>query len=181
MVYVRSETGNSILFVGTNDPNDVPTIPPNGTNHVLRVHVYYVSSFTEAGDNIPSLHRISLEAGPVLVDEMIVSGVENFQVQLGFDTQQPEPDGEANTYVNPDSTVINWADTVDLARIRGARLWMMLRSERPQKTAPAPSTYSMGGADFTPSAIGDSTLGEFKRLLISGVYDLRNFPLQAPN
>jgi type IV pilus assembly protein PilW len=183
VVYVRSETGNSILFVGTNDPNDIPTIPPNGTNHVLRMHVYYVSDFTEvSGDGVPSLHRISLEAGPTLVDEMIVSGVENFQVQLGFDTQQPEPDGEANTYVNPDSTIINWADTVDLARIRGARLWLMLRSERPQKTAPAPITYSMGGEDFTPPSIGSATYpGEFKRLLISGVYDLRNFPLQAPN
>lgn len=182
VVYLRSETGNSILFVGTNDPNDVPTIPPNGTNHVLRMHVYYVSNFTEvAGDGVPSLHRISLEAGPVLTDEMIVSGVENFQVQLGFDTQQPEPDGKANTYVNPDSTIINWADTVDLARIRGARLWLMLRSDRPQKTAPTPVTYSMGGENFTPSAIGDPTIGEFKRLLISGVYDLRNFPLQAPN
>jgi len=181
VVYVRSETGNSILFVGTNDPNDVPAIPPNGTNHVLNVHVYYVSDFTEvAGDGIPSLHRIALQAGPVMVDEMIVSGVENFQVQLGFDTQQPEPDGKANTYINANSTIINWADTVDLARVRGARLWLMLRSERPQKTAPAPITYSIGGEDFSPSAISDPIIGEFKRLLISGVYDLRNFPLQAP-
>ncbi|MDH3451794.1 MAG: PilW family protein [Gammaproteobacteria bacterium] len=181
VVYVRSETGNSILFVGPADPNDVPTIPPNGSNHVLRMHIYYVADFTEvAGDGIPSLHRVSLEAGPTLVDEMIVSGVENFQVQLGYDTAQPEPDGEVNSYVNADSLIIDWTDTVDMARVRGARLWLMLRSGRPQKTAPTPPTYSMGGADFTPAAIGNPVIGEFKRLLISGVYDLRNFPLQAP-
>ncbi len=181
VVYVRSETGNSILFVGPADPNDVPTIPANGSNHVLRMHVYYVADFTEvAGDGIPSLHRLSLEAGPTLVDEMIVAGVENFQVQLGYDTRQPEPDGKANTYVNADNTIVNWNDTVDMARVRGARLWLLLRSERPQKTAPAPATYVMGGESFTPSPVGNPALGEFKRMLVSGVFDLRNFPLQAP-
>ncbi len=180
VVYVRSETGNSVLFRGTGNAADVPAFPTNGTNHVLRMHIYYVANFTEvAGDGVPSLHRISLEAGPTLVDEMIVSGVENFQVQLGFDTQQPEPDGKPNLYINPDSAIINWANPVDMARVRGARIWMLLRSDRGQRTAPAPVTYSIGGADFTPTAT-DPVAGNYKRLLVSGVYDLRNFPLQAP-
>jgi type IV pilus assembly protein PilW len=183
VVYVRSETGNSVLFRGTLDPNDVPTIPPNGTNHVLRVHIYYVRSYTETvGDGIPALMRISLDPGPALNEEMIVPGVENFQVQLGFDTQQPEPDGKANTYINADSTIIDWTDTVDMARVRGARIWLLLRSDRPQKTAPTPPTFSMGGENYPPASIGSATYpGEYKYMLISCVYDLRNFPLQAPN
>ena len=169
VVYVRSAPGNSVLFVGTNDPNDVPSEPTNGQNHVLQTALYYVSDFTEtAGDGLPSLHRITLGPGPALTDEMIAPGVENFQVQVGFDSEQPLPDGKSNMYINADSNEINWNDPADLARVRSVRVWVLLRSETVQKAVSSPGTYEMAGETVAPE-------GNYKRLLLSGVFDVRNF------
>lgn len=168
VIYVRSAPGNSVIFVGTGNAEDVPAQPANGTNHVLQTSVYYVSDFTEtAGDGLPSLHRITLTPGPTLVDEMIVPGVENFQIQVGFDSDE-NVDARANVYMNADNGELNWNDPADLVRVRSVRIWILLRSEELQATVTSPGTYEMGGDTITPD-------GNYKRLLLSGVFDIRNF------
>ncbi len=170
VVYVRSAVGNSVLFIGTGDEDDVPNQPINGTNHTLQTSIYYVADFTETpGDGLPSLHRITLNPGPQLVDEMIVPGVENLQVQVGYDTDEPTPDGRANFYVNADNAEVNWADPASLTRVRSVRVWLLLRSQEVQQAVSGPGTYEMGGSTITPD-------GNYKRLLLSGVYDIRNYP-----
>jgi len=74
--------------------------PAQSQTHDVVVHGYYVSQDSTIGAGIPSLRRKTLVAGPLLQDEEVIPGVEDFQVQYGVDTSG---DGAANRYVNPNN------------------------------------------------------------------------------
>lgn len=168
VVYVQSDPTQGRLFVGG---GAVPTINPN-QNFPIQAVGYYVSDFTETpGDGLPSLHRVSLGVGPSLTDDLIAQGVDNLQIQYGIDTCNPQCDGQVNSYVNSDSAAIDWTDPVSVERIRAVRVWVLLRSEFPDATVPTTTQYNLGGQVITP---GDN----FRRLLVSNVYQIRNRPPQ---
>lgn len=54
-------------------------------DHALDMDIYYVNKNTVGADGIPSLRKYALSATGVMTDELVVSGVENMQVQYGVD------------------------------------------------------------------------------------------------
>ncbi|MDH2919242.1 MAG: PilW family protein [Sideroxydans sp.] len=55
-------------------------------DHLVEVDLYYVNKNTVGADGIPSLRKYSLSPNGMMVDELVVSGVENLQVQYGVDS-----------------------------------------------------------------------------------------------
>ena len=86
-LYVQSARfQDSQLFVGA-----VPGGYPAGTSQSFRLVVngYYVSqnsSLDTPGNPVPSLRVKTLGAGPLVVDQEVLPGVEDMQVQFGIDT-----------------------------------------------------------------------------------------------
>lgn len=79
--------------------------PPATVTHDLQVSLYYVGSLPANVDGQPqwALRRkrlATVDGAPTVVDEEVVRGVQDLQVQLGFDTGT---DGAADVYVNPGS------------------------------------------------------------------------------
>ncbi|MGB5396021.1 MAG: PilW family protein, partial [Gammaproteobacteria bacterium] len=117
VAYVRSNTTGGGLFVGSTIPDykDLtklweaqhswhPVANPEGptSNHKLVGHLYYVSDYTDVvGDGIPSLRRTELGEGPAMTDAVLLSGVEDMQLQFGITTaNNPAEAPFADTYVN---------------------------------------------------------------------------------
>jgi type IV pilus assembly protein PilW len=126
--------------------------------HDVVVHAYYVSQDSTIGAGIPSLRRKTLVAGPLLQDEEVIPGVEDFQVQYGVDTSG---DGAANRYVNPNNLPAG-------ALIVAVRVWLLMRSDQVQIGHLDNANYVY--ADRNVAAPNDA----FRRMLISKTIELRN-------
>jgi len=169
MTYAQSTLGRSQLFTFGTDPT--PTFAPD-QNHRLEVHAYYVANFTDAvGDGMPSLHRISLAPGPRLMDQVVVPGVEDFQVQFGISTCQAPPcsdlDQSVNQYVN--ANAINWADPLAINNVFGVKVWVLLRTQTEEKGINTDATFNLGGQ--VRAFVG---VDNFRRLLLSSIVQIRN-------
>ncbi len=164
VVYVRSdETLRGQVFVGTDEPGGFNGRP---VNHALNVNLYYVRpySFT-AGDNQPSLRRLRL-SGTTLLDEEVINGIENMQVQFGVDTND---DKSPERYVNSDSALL--ANPAN--QVVAVRMWLLARTEQPEDAFSDDATYTMGDVVVSP-ADDDAVPTGFRRLLISRTIQLRN-------
>lgn len=185
VTYIRSNYKSGMLFVGATLPAFNGDTGDSFTqNYRLNTRAYYISSFTDTpGDGIPSLRRIELQAsagGPVLVDQLLVSGVENLQIQFGIDTSG---DGEINSYVNSTNVSANSVTPgsgtrpealVDWSAIKAIKIWTLVRAEKQEKNF---STASASGAGYELGGftIPDTTLDDgFRRLLMSNVIRMRN-------
>ena len=63
---------------------------------------------------------------PQVEDDEVMSGVEDFQVQFGVDTDgNGAADGAVNMYVDPDNPVLAQPGM----RVRSVRVWMLVRNE----------------------------------------------------
>jgi len=135
-------------------------------NYRFVANAYYVRSWSDvAGDGIPSLHQLSLQPGtgaPVVVDNLILSGVENLQIQYGMDMNG---DGSVNQYVSPGDAAMDWSKVVT------AQVWLIVRS----------LNYNMGmdtskvfvAPPFTGGQISYASDG-YKRQMLSTVVQLRD-------
>lgn len=157
-VYINGDVNQASYFSGAS-----PGVAPNSFLAVS--NAYYVSSWSNAnGDNLPSLHRVSLRPGPVVVDEMLLPGVEDLQIQFGVDS---DGDGVVNTYVNPDA-VTDWMN------VRSAQVWIVVRSQQNYpdlNTALPPAQVS--NIVNAGSALAFSNDG-FRRIVVSTVVQLKN-------
>jgi type IV pilus assembly protein PilW len=127
------------------------------------------------GNTIPSLHRKSLSTNPIgVIDEEILAGVEDLQIELGVDTDAVgTPNrGSIDRYVNADDPILNPAsanynpDAVVLA----VRIWLRLRAEDIENGFGDTTNYVYANVNFTPNAAQQP----FRRLLISKTIYLRN-------
>lgn len=75
--------------------------------------------------------------------QILVSGVENFQVLYGEDLNG---DFSADRYVNANYAFLNWNDVVSV------RLCLLLRSDNPVNTFKENPTFYMLGTSYTPAA-----------------------------
>jgi type IV pilus assembly protein PilW len=143
----------------------------------LVVHAYYVDntssfSFTE---DVPSLRRLTLVNGAVMNDQEIVSGVENFQVQFGLDSNG---DGTVERYVDPDHPAITPGAVgfVPDGRVVAVRLWLLVRADEiPDPGFTDDRQYQPPDGDqgaVTPAA--PLYPPEFPRLQVSKTVYLRN-------
>lgn len=161
-VYVRSNFINGRIFVGGTAPlltsYDSSTLT---NNHELRAYVYYVSAYTDAiGDGIPSLRRVALVNGPTMQNQTLISGVEDFQIQLGVDVNA---DQTVDRYVDPD-------DVTDWSGVYAAKIWLLMRSDEKQIGIDTKKSFSIAGAAEKNYGGKDG----FRYFLVSSVVDLRN-------
>jgi type IV pilus assembly protein PilW len=174
-VYVQSARfQDSQIFVG----NAIPAgyLPATSQTHLLVANGYYVSrnsSLDTPGNPVPSLRRKSLQpgpGGPAVVDQEVLAGVEDMQVQFGVDTDAvgTANRGVVNRYVSPNDPIITpgTAGFLPDARILSMRIWFRLRSERPERGHDDNNVYAYADQNF---AANDS----FRRLLVAKTIYLR--------
>ena len=120
---------------------------------------YYVSNSSVGRVEVPALRRKRLVAGSML-DEEVISGVEDLQVRFGVDTNG---DTSADTYVDPA------ADPADYGgQIVAATMWLRVRAEEPDFGFADDHTYVY--ADVDEAAPND----HFRRIVVSKTISLRN-------
>lgn len=175
-VYIQSTRGSQggELFIGTTVPADF--VPATSATHRLIVNGYYVAQ-TSSVAGMPSLRRKALQPGGAIIDEEIMVGVEDMQIQFGVDTDvpgtavAPNPNrGAVDIYVNPDDPMIDPTDAGfnANAEILAVRVWLRLRAERVENGLLDTTDYEYADEDFGTFADG------FRRVVVSKTIYLRN-------
>jgi prepilin-type N-terminal cleavage/methylation domain-containing protein len=162
-------TGDSRLFTGTTVPGGYTAL--TSATHRLVVNAYYVSRSSTGNPNVPSL-RVQTLQGLGLVDQEVVSGVEDLQVQFGVDTDAPgsAERGSIDRWVDPEDPLIDWgsAGFDPNAEILAVRVWLRIRAERPEQ----------GHTDTAAYVYADRNVGPFndafRRIVVSKTIYLRN-------
>jgi len=159
--YVRSNFDVGQIFIG----NTQPVIPrrddaDDTLNHVLHAYAYYVSDHTDvADDDIPSLRRVSLVRGPELQNQVLISGVVDFQVQFGEDTTA---NGIVNRYVSA-NLVGDWKE------IYSVKIWLLMRSDK------KPSTSGIVPAKtFDIATVAVAKNDGYQYFMVTSIVNLRN-------
>ena len=160
---------------------------------------YYVGANSRSVAGFPTLWRKSMvpntgNTAPEVVDEEILPGVEDFQIQFGIDTgdrnadgipdvdTEPEdgqPDstnGIVSRWVEPDSTLIlpkayNAAGIG--AQVVAVRVWLRIRADAIEVGFKDTASYQYAGmaSAWVPPA---GTLANTRRLLVSRTFYVRN-------
>ena len=177
VLYVQSSrVGNSALFEGNTIPAEFDLSVSQ--THELVVNGYYVSqnSSLDTPDNaVPSLRRKFLRnggGGPAIVDEEILPGVDDMQIQFGIDTDAEGAvnSGTVDRYVDPNDPILNEtspAFNAD-ARILSVRIWLRLRAERTENGLPDDTGYTYADQSIEPMNDG------YRRVVTSKTIYLRN-------
>lgn len=173
-LYVQSARyQNSRIFTGA-VPADY--LAATSQTHQLVVNGYYVdqnSALDTAGNPVPSLRRKRLVGNPLrVIDEEVLPGVEDMQIQFGLDTDLPDTvdRGVIDRYVNPGDPMITpgAAGYLPDAQILSVRIWLRLRSENTERGQVDTNAYVY--ADQNVAAPMD----EFRRIVVSKTIYLRN-------
>ena len=118
-VYLNGDANQAKLHISDN----TVALSTVAKNYQLVANAYYVKSWSDVvDDGVPSLHQLSLQpgaGGPEVVDNLILSGVENIQIQYGLDTNG---DGGVNRYVSANNAAMDWSQVVT------AQVWLVVRS-----------------------------------------------------
>jgi Tfp pilus assembly protein PilW len=164
---------------------------PNGRINNLIVNAYYVDQNSAQAAGLPSLRRKALAPGPAFIDEEVIAGVEDMQVQFGVETFVTSP---GNAVALP-STYIDPAALTLLQQVVAVRVWLLVRSDTPEPGFSDDRCYAYAarvcanGVTANLNTAGQTTLGfqpssstdnsfnsvkRFRRLLISRTFYLRN-------
>lgn len=135
--------------------------------HNLMTNTYYVDQQSTQSAAIPSLRRKSLGAGPGFNDQEIISGVEDMQVQFGWDAGTTVPgqfNGAAVQYVNPGNAVL----ALTTGQIVAIRVWLLVRTDVADPAYLDRQSYQYADRPtYTPN-------DNFRRLLVSRTFFIRN-------
>jgi type IV pilus assembly protein PilW len=159
----------------------------------LTFRSYYIATNSSARANVPTLWRkvLGVDAAgtaPAVLDEEIMPGVEDMQIEFGVDNGDHNADGVLDAdkefppnvpdYVN--GMVSRWVAPNDPGlqpypagnqwQIVAVRLWLRLRSDTPDFKFDDGRTYTYAGVNYTPAG----TARQFRRLLVSRTIYLRN-------
>lgn len=175
-LYVTRLTRDNLMFRAAASPN--PLVAGNAEIRNLVVQGYYVSVNSVGLPGVPALRRKSLAAGPAFIDEEIMRGVEDLQVQFGVDIGDdidndgvPDDkfadgladlvDGNATRYVDPDDPIL------DSGQVVSVRIWIRVRAEQPEAGFVNNTQYVYGSTDFTAN-------DNIRRVVVSRTIQLRN-------
>lgn len=168
--YMRSSYDQGRVFQFVNVAG-VPTITGNANagNFELWQYVYYIGS-DDNDANIPALRRVRLQTATdsvpgSMVDEMVVSGIEQMQVQYGIFTASTG----VTQYFNANGITGNSTDTgtTDWDNVNVVRIWLLARNTKIENGYSNTNSYVMGDQTYT---VNDS----FRRQLFTTVVQLRN-------
>jgi type IV pilus assembly protein PilW len=132
--------------------------------HNFLVRAYYVARDSVGQNGFPALRVKTLTrsgGSASFVDDEVIAGVEDMQVQLGIDADGV---GRATRYVNPD-----FAGAQRL-QIFAVRVWLRIRADTPEAGFDDGATYRYADVAYTP--IGAERT--FRRVLMSRTITLRN-------
>ena len=132
----------------------------------LTVRLYYVATCDDCGtDTIPTLKRAELVNGAISVTPL-VEGVENLQVEYGFDADN---DGNPDKFLAaPDATIT--PEYGQWSNVMAARFYVLLRSTELQPGyQDTTKRFNLGLAGYTNPA-NDG----YKRVLMTSVVRLNN-------
>lgn len=140
--------------------------PPATVTHDVEVNAYYVGALADNVDGQPqwTLRRkrlTSVGGAPTVVDEEVVRGVQDLQVELGFDTTT---DGAADVYANPGSEPAT-------GTLVAVRLSLLVVSEERDQGHADSTVYTL--ANHTHAAYNDAR----HRRVVVKTLALRNPPL----
>lgn len=153
----------------------VPGAIGGGVTHDVLINGYYISTGSSLGNNVPSLRRLALSPSGVanqgvLLDEEIIAGVEDMQVQMGLDT---DGDGAVERYVDADHPVLDplSAQFISGSQPIAVRVWLLLRGERREQGFEDVSVYERPDADL---GAFDPVDDDVRRIAISKTIFLKN-------
>lgn len=153
--------------------------------HDLIVRTYYVDQESSSGNAVPSLRRKDLISGPTWSDVEVIPGVEDLQIQFGWDPTGGTPDStnpaSTTQYLNPDNATLAGTG----GQVVAVRIWLLLRAETQELDFTDTRTYSYGDRTNTGSTTDDLTDAgaaqkayapndHYRRLLVSRTIFLRN-------
>ena len=133
----------------------------------LQEYVYYIGS-DDSDATLPALRRRSL-LGSSMTDEMVVSGIEQMQVQYGrhdtaSNTQYFNGNGISGSSTDTPSTLTTYA----WDEVNSVRIWLLSRTAIVETAYTNTNTYVMGDVTYGPMNDG------FRRQLFTAVIQLRN-------
>jgi type IV pilus assembly protein PilW len=177
VIYLQSARfQDSLLFTGMVVPPGY--LPATSATYTLFVDGYYVSqnsSLDTPGNPVPSLRMKTLVGGalgPRIVDQEVLPGVEDLQIQFGVDTDLigAPTRGSVNRYLNPGDPIITpgAAGFLPDAQILAVRLWIRLRAERPENGFTDTTNYVYADQNVPP--FND----QFRRIVVTKTIYLRN-------
>jgi len=170
---------NTRLFVSDDAPDALEDDQREVRNMV--VQAYYISTDSDGRAGVPALRAKMLgsDAGaPAFIDQEILRGVEDLQVQFGVDPgddldgdgtpDDPGEDGMAD-FVNGDAAqYVNAGDALlDSAQVVSVRIWVRVRGDQPESGFTDNRHYEYADTDFTPN-------DGFRRVVMSRTIYLRN-------
>ncbi len=168
--YLRSSYAAAEVFKGTGAATlaGAPIISGQPqADFQLMEYVYYIGS-DDNNAALPALRRTSL-TGSAMVDEMVVSGIEQIQVQYGrLNTASNSQYFNANAITGSpsDSPATNTQYAWD--EVNTVRIWLLSRASKPETGYVNTNSYSMGDVNYGP--MNDN----FRRQLFTAVIELRN-------
>lgn len=145
------------------------------------VQVYYISRNSEGRPGVPALRMKMLSnagGAPGFIDQEVLRGVEDLQVQFGVDPgddldgdgapDDPGGDGMAD-YVNGHaSQYVNAGNALlDSAQVVAVRMWVRVRGDEPETGFVDNRRYQYADTDFTAN-------DNFRRIVLSRTVYLRN-------
>ncbi len=106
----------------------------------LHVRIYYIRSYSQTGDGIPTLMR----KDPIDSDtnaQALVEGIENLQIQYGIDSDR---DGSPNSYTASPASMADWSNVI------AVKTYVLARSLDPTPGYTDTKSYDLGNLSVTP-------------------------------
>jgi type IV pilus assembly protein PilW len=167
------------LFVSSTPPEPLVANVREVRNMVLQS--YYVATNSDSRPGVPALRVKTLDSVggvPDFVDQELVRGVEDLQVQFGVDPgddtdgdgvpDDPGGDGMADFVNGLAAQYVNAGNPlVDSGQIVAVRVWVRVRGDTPESGFVDAHRYRYADVDFTPN-------DGFRRVLLSRTIFLRN-------
>ncbi len=152
--YLRSNRNTGRLFLGAAEPPGMT----DAQNYKLESRAYYVTN--TPGDGGPALKRVVLVPGAgtaALLEEVVVSGVENLQVQYALDVDENR---SVDRYVNG-AAGVSWS------QVKAVRLWLLVRAPTAEAGYTNTTSYPLPPAPVTRN-------DGFRRVLVTKTVQLHN-------
>lgn len=176
----RLSPTNQYVIADGNLPASPALEPDTVQVRDLIVRSYYVSTDSEDPNRpgLPAL-RVKSLVGSAFVDEQVMPGVEDLQVQFGIDTGDYNNDGAIDTGLDVDGNGIpdaprgiatRYVDADALPagfQVVAVRIWLMMRSPQFEAGFRDGRTYDYAGKSVTPN---DGN----RRMLVMRTIQLRN-------
>jgi len=165
--YINSGFENAAIFGGEE------AIPSVNQSRVWEYqhHVYYIREDQVGNDVVPVLMQGRLQNGGNAISfNMLVEGIERIHYMFGVDTSG---DGVINAYIAPGNMLDNYWDNANNIKILGVKLYVLVRSIRPDRSYENDNVYQMGDVSF--DAAGDN----FRRILFSTTVSMPNATIRT--